>query len=191
MQSRAKHAVSALGWQGTVISEVAVLGQRVSAVVRLRADVHQWRTANGWPPAPDPSWFHSWFEPTFHDVVPVPAVDLVGILISESDADQALEACGTLMTLAPCAVVVPERGEYDPWPLIELDYYGVGLVTCAGDDSASVQVQPENRAEEFGPSPFSRWLLEVLYDRLVNQDEPAVVDPTAVLAPRNGAEQLP
>jgi hypothetical protein len=190
VQSRAKHAVSALGWDGTVISEVAVLGQRVSAVVRLRADVHRWRTENGWPPAPDPSWFHSWFEPTFHDVVPVPAVELVGILIDESSADLALAACGTMMTLAPCVVVVPEPASCDPWPLIELDYYGVGLVSCAGDDSAVVEVSPENRVEEFGMSPFSRWLLEVLYHRLVSQNS-AAVDPAAVSAPRNGAEQLP
>lgn len=187
MQSRAKHAVSALGWEGTVISEVAVLGQRVSAVVRLRADVHRWRTENGWPPAPDPSWFHSWFEPTFHDVVPVPAVELVGILVSESSADLALEACGTMMTLAPCAVLVPEQAERNPWPLIELDYYGVGLVTFAGDDTATLEVAPENRADEFGTSPFSRWLLEVLYDRFVTEDA-VVVDPAAVLAPRKGVE---
>jgi len=184
VQSRTQHAVSALGWQGTVISDVAVLGQRVSAVVRLRADVHRWRTENGWPPAPDPSWFHSWFEPAFHDVVPVSAIELIGILVTESTVEQALEACGTLMTLAPCAVLVPESPDYDPWPLIELDYYGVGLVRAGDEGPARVEVAPEDRASEFGPSPFSRWLLEVLYAH--------VTAPGAMLLQHwDGAEQHP
>ncbi|WP_229795873.1 hypothetical protein, partial [Saccharothrix coeruleofusca] len=128
MQPLLHHAATALGWQGIVVPDVAVLGHQVSAVVRVRTDVHEWRSANGWPPHADPSWFRSWFEPNAHDRLPVAAVDLVGVLVGESTVDRALQSCGTLMTLAPCSVVLPAP-QGSSWPLIELDYYGIGVVS--------------------------------------------------------------
>ena len=38
------------------------------------------------------------------------AVELVGVLVGESTVDRALQSCGTLMTLAPCSVVLPYAG---------------------------------------------------------------------------------
>jgi len=149
---------------------VAVLGQRVSAVVRVRRDVHRWRVRNGWPPEPDPSWFQSWFEPELHDRLPVPAVDLLGVLVEETSVGRALQACGTLMTLAPCAVVLPSLQPYDAWPLMELDYYGIGVVAVDSDGTSQVVIPPEDRSTEFGPSLFGRWLQEVLYDRVLKAE---------------------
>ncbi|WP_026066342.1 hypothetical protein [Actinoalloteichus spitiensis] len=162
-----QQAATALGWRGQLITEVAVLGQRVSALVRVREDVHRWRMENGWPPEPDPSWFRSWFEPELHDQIPVPAVDLVGVLVTESRAGRALRSCGTLMTLAPCAVVLPSSQTSDPWPLVELDFYGIGVVTIDEEGDASVAISPEDRSQEFGGSVFGRWLLELLYHRVM------------------------
>jgi len=171
-------AASALGWHGIVVPDVAVLGHQVSAVVRVRDDVHEWRTANGWPPQADPSWFRSWFEPTVHDQLPVSAVELVGVLVGESTVDRALQSCGTLMTLAPCAVVLPGPQGRESWPLIELDYYGIGVVAAEESHSGEsgeffrtveLMVPPEDRSTEFGPSLFGRWLLEVLYDRVLKE----------------------
>ncbi|ACU34811.1 hypothetical protein [Actinosynnema mirum] len=172
MQPLLHRAATALGWRGIVVPDVAVLGQRVSAVVRLRADVHRWRSANDWPPHADPSWFRSWFEPSAHDRLPVSAVELVGVLVGECSADQALQACGTLMTLAPCAVVLPTAQRDEAWPLIELDYYGIGVVAVDEEDEgapAELVVPPEDRSAEFGPSLFGRWLLEVLYERVLKE----------------------
>ncbi|GDY30055.1 hypothetical protein [Gandjariella thermophila] len=167
MPQHLSRAASALDWRGVVVPDVAALGQRVSAVVRVRQDVHAWRKRNGWPPNPSPSWFRTWLEPAVYDQLPLAAVELVGVLVTESTVRRALRSCGTLMTLAPCAVVLPEGPRDDPWPLIELDYYGIGVVRVDGDLTARVEVPPENRAAEFGPSLFGRWLLEVLYDRVV------------------------
>lgn len=169
MQPLLHRAASALGWRGIVVPDVAVLGHQVSAVVRVRADVHEWRTAHRWPPHADPSWFRSWFEPTAHDQLPVPAVELVGVLVDESTVDRALQSCGTLMTLAPCAVVLPGPQRSKSWPLIELDYYGIGVVVLEDSDSTELLVPPEDRSPEFGPSLFGRWLLEVLYDRVLKE----------------------
>ncbi|CCH28266.1 hypothetical protein ABZ816_36760 [Actinosynnema sp. NPDC047251] len=169
MQPLLHHAASALGWRGIVVPDVAVLGHQVSAVVRVRADVHEWRSANGWPPQADPSWFRSWFEPTAHDQLPVPAVELVGVLVGESTVDRALQSCGTLMTLAPCSVVLPAPQGERSWPLMELDYYGIGVVAVDEAGTAELLVPPEDRSTEFGPSLFGRWLLEVLYDRVLKE----------------------
>ncbi|RJQ69107.1 hypothetical protein D5S17_31285 [Pseudonocardiaceae bacterium YIM PH 21723] len=160
-------AAEALAWRGVVIPDVEVLGQRVSAVVRLRHDVHDWRSRNGWPPESDPSWFRSWFDPSLHDQIPVPGVDLIGVLVPENRIDRALRSCGTLMTLAPCAVVLPAT-DMDPWPLIELDYYGVGVVTIDAEGTPAPVVPAEDRSTEFGPSLFGRWLLEVLYAKVLD-----------------------
>ena len=172
MQPLLRQAASALGWRGIVVPDVAVLGHQVSAVVRVRDDVHGWRTANGWPPQADPSWFRSWFEPTVHDQLPVSAVELIGVLVGESTVDRALQSCGTLMTLAPCAVVLPGPQGRESWPLMELDYYGIGVVAVQEPATADLLVPPEDRSTEFGPSLFGRWLLEVLYDRVL-KDVPA------------------
>ncbi len=90
------------------------------------------------------------------------------MLVNAPAADRALQSCGTLMTLAPCVVVLPETPPVGSWSVIELDYYGVGVVAAdRARRSANLVVPPEDRSAEFGPSLFGRWLLEVLYDRVV------------------------
>lgn len=165
-----EHAARALGWSGRLIPDVEVLGSRFAAVTRIRPDVHRWRRDHGWQPEANPSWFRSWSEPSMHDHLPVPAVDLVGILVPVGSADSALHACGTLMTLAPCVVVLPADHPYQPWPMIELDYYGIGVVTASTHAPADLLLRPEDRTAEFGSSLFSRWLLEVLYSKTLDTD---------------------
>jgi hypothetical protein len=164
-----EHAAQALGWSGQLIPDVEVLDTRFAAVARIRPDVHQWRRDHGWEPELNPTWFRSWGEPCLHDQLPVAAVDLLGILVRVARAKRALRACGTLMTLAPCAVVLPGDHPYQPWPLIELDYYGIGVVNAATSGPAELVLAPENRSAEFGSSLFSRWLLEVLYSKALEQ----------------------
>lgn len=162
-----QHAAQALGWHGPLVTDVEVLGTRFAAATRIRPEVHRWRSEHGWTPELNPSWFQS--EPNEHDHVPEPAVELDGLLVPVSRARYGLEACGTLLTLAPCAVVLPAGHPYRPWPVLELDYYGVGVVTASADGPAELVLAPEDRTAEFGSSPFGRWLLEVLYAKLLEQ----------------------
>jgi hypothetical protein len=165
-----EHAACVLGWSGRLIPDIEVLGSRFAAVTRIRPEVHQWRREHGWRPEANPSWFRSWADPTAHNHVPVPAVDLVGILVPVNKAHRALTSCGTLMTLAPCAVVLPSSHPYEVWPMIELDYYGIGVVTASTCGPPALMLQPEDRTGEFGSSLFSRWLLEVLYSKTLERD---------------------
>ncbi|MGW3467232.1 hypothetical protein ACWDKQ_01870 [Saccharopolyspora sp. NPDC000995] len=162
-----QHAARALGWDGQLIPDVEVLGARFAAVARIRRDVHEWRSHHGWGPELNPTWFRSWSEPCMHDHVPVAAVDLLGLLVPVSRARHALHACGTLLTLAPCAVVLPPDTAYKPLRMLELDYYGVGVVNAGFEGPAELVVAPEDRTAEFGSSMFGRWLLEVLYSRIL------------------------
>ncbi|MGW5644967.1 hypothetical protein ACWEV3_36865 [Saccharopolyspora sp. NPDC003752] len=162
-----QHAARALGWDGRLIPDVEVLGARFAAVARIRRDVHEWRSLHGWGPELNPAWFRSWSEPCTHDQVPVAAVDLLGLLVPVSRSRHALRACGTLLTLAPCAVVLPQGSKYKPLRMLELDYYGVGVVNAGFEGPAELVVTPEDRTAEFGSSMFGRWLLEVLYSRLL------------------------
>lgn len=164
-----EHAARALAWDGYVIPNVEVLGSRFAAVARLLPDVHQWRADNGWNPEPSPLWFRSWSDPDLHDHLPVAAVDLLGVLVPVNKARKALQACGSLMTLAPCTVVLPSNHEYKPWPTIELDYYGIGVVTADAAGKAQLVLAPEDRTAEFGSSLFGRWLLELLYSRVLER----------------------
>lgn len=169
----------ALGWHGHLIRDVEVLGSRVTAVTRLRHDVHEWRSTHGWEPQANPSWFRAWSEPTSHDHLPVPAVDLLGVLVRVSKVKRALNSCGTLMTLAPCAVVLPHDHPHQPWPLTELDYYGIGVVHAGPESPADLVLAPEDRSAEFGSSLFGRWLLEILYSKLLEREHPVVRDPAS------------
>ncbi|RCW42835.1 hypothetical protein DFQ14_10891 [Halopolyspora algeriensis] len=165
-----EHAARALGWQGCLIPDVEVFGVRFGAVARLRPDVHRWRIAHGWEPQLDPSWLRSWSEASGHDHLPVPGVDLFGILVPVSKARRALRTCGSLMTLAPCTAVLPGDHPYRPWPLTELDYYGIGVVRSGPEGPAELVLPPEDRSVEFGSSLLGRWLLEVLYHRILERD---------------------
>lgn len=162
-----QHAAGALGWDGQLIPDVEVLGSRFTAAARIRPDVHKWRSRNGWSPELDPAWFRSWSEPDEHDQLPVSAVDLQGILVRVSDPADALRACGMLLTLAPCVVVLPPDHRCDKLSMLELDYYGAGVVRAGYDGTAELVIRPEDRTAEFGSSMFWRWLLEVLYSRML------------------------
>lgn len=164
-----EHAAAALGWHGQVVSDVAALGSRFAAVTRVRPDVHRWRCAHGWTPENDPAWFRSWSQPNMHDHLPVAAIDIVGILVPVRKAKHGMRACGTLMTLAPCSVVLPPRHPYRPWPMTEMDYYGVGVVQDNGPEPSEVLLQPEDRSAEFGAPLFGRWLQEVLYSLMLQR----------------------
>lgn len=164
-----EHAARALGWHGCLIPDVEAFGTRFGAVARIRPDVHRWRVAHGWDPQLDPSWFRSWSEPDRHGHLPMPGVDLVGALVPVSKARRALRSCGTLMTLAPCTAVLPGDHPYRPWPLTELDYYGIGVVRAGPEGPAELVLSPEDRSIEFGSSLFGRWLLEVLYSRVLER----------------------
>ncbi|RRO15609.1 hypothetical protein EIL87_16450 [Saccharopolyspora rhizosphaerae] len=166
-----QHAARALGWEGRLVPDVEVLGTRFTAVARIRQDVHQWRRHHGWGPELNPAWFKAWSEPERHDQLPVAAVDLIGILVPVSKPSRALRACGMLLTLAPCAVVLPGQQRYDALSMLELDYYGAGAVTTGPGGSGELVITPENRAAEFGSSMFGRWLLEVLYSRLLDHPQ--------------------
>ena len=166
-----QHAARALGWDGKLVPDVDVLGTRFTAVASIRQDVHQWRLHNGWGPELNPAWFKAWSEPEHHDQLPVAAVDLIGILVPVSTPSRALRACGMLLTLAPCAVVLPNDHRYDALSMLELDYYGAGAVTTGPEDAAHLVIAPENRAAEFGSSMFGRWLLEVLYSKLLEHPQ--------------------
>lgn len=164
---RLEHAARALEWHGHLVPDNEVLGTRFTAVVRLKADVHRWRIDHGWPPQADPATFHAWSDPDTHDHLPVSAIDLIGILVTVPHVRQAVRACGTLLTLAPCAVVLPGDHPYRPWRLTELDYYGIGVVTSTPEGPADPVLAAEDRRGEFGTSAFARWLHEVLYSRML------------------------
>lgn len=145
-------------------------------MVRVQENIDNWRRTHGWPPHSDPSWFRTWFDPTTVDSTPLPAVKLVGVLVAETDAERALAACGTLVSHAPCATVLPYGAAEESLPLSELDYYGVGVVIGDNQHNARLVIPPEDRSVEFGPSLYGRWLLEVLYDRIM-RDQHAVTAP--------------
>ncbi|MFC7343145.1 hypothetical protein [Saccharopolyspora griseoalba] len=170
MQQRLHHAAQALGWDGRLVPDVDVLGTRFTAVARIRPNVHRWRVHNGWAPELDPAWFKTWSEPEHHDQLPVAAVDLLGTLVPVSRPGKALQACGMLLTFAPCAAVLPSRGTDDVLSMLELDYYGAGAVRTSSQGDAELIIAPEDRTAEFGSSTFGRWLLEVLYSRLLEPE---------------------
>lgn len=173
-----EHAARALGWDGYLIPDVEVLGSRFTAVARVRTDVHRWRLEHGWAPELDPALVRSWAEPSRHEQIPVTAVDLLGILVPVTKAAHAVRACGSLMTIAACSVVLPDDHPYQPWRLTELDYYGIGVVVAGTPSPAELVLAPEDRSAEFGSSLFSRWLLEVLYAKVLAR-EPEITERTS------------
>lgn len=164
----APQVASELGWDGTVLQPMTVLGRRVIVVAELLEDVHYDRKLRGWCPVTERMSVAMWSWPEFADSAPEPAVRIRGVIASARHWRTALTAATPFAGLAGTALLLPPGPAREPGCLIQAEFYGVAVVATADRDRVDL-VQPGRRGRlaTAGSTTICRWVHEVVYERVV------------------------
>jgi hypothetical protein len=169
----AEAAVEALGWPGVVLPPAALLGRRVVVVAALLPEVHERRIRSGWSPVTDRMSIATWHWPEMRRVVPPPAVRLSGILAPARHWRTGLAAAAPFTGLCATALLLPSHIARDVECRTHAAHHGPTVLAAADPhdlDPDAVDVVQAGRPaplRDSPPSAVSRWVHELVYDRLL------------------------
>jgi hypothetical protein len=164
----APQVAAELGWEGAVLQPTVVLGRRVIVVAELLTEVHRERVLHGWRPVTDRLSVAMWSWPELAGTAPEPAVRIRGVIASARHWRTALTAATPFAGLAATAMLLPPAPAREQGCLTQAEFYGVAVVATADRDRVDL-VQPgrHGRLATVGSTTISRWVHEVVYDRLI------------------------
>lgn len=164
----APQVAAELGWEGTVLQPMTVLGRRVIIVAELIEDVHFDRVCRGWGPVTERMSVAMWNWPEFAATAPEPAVRIRGVVASARHWRTALIAATPFAGLAGTALLLPPGPAREPGCLAQAEFYGAAVVATADRDRVDL-VQPGRRGRlaTAGSTTIGRWVHEVVYERVV------------------------
>lgn len=164
---RAERVAAALGWAGLVVPDLRLLGQRITVVAELDHAAHAERTRNGQRPVVDRMAVELWQWPEV--AAPARAVRLVGIMAEGTRWQRVMSAAGGFVGFGATAIVLLQQHQPNPHCLITAQLHGIGVVRAgsAKDDVTLVQAGRPGPIPTARESTVSRWLEELVYDRLI------------------------
>lgn len=170
VDDRTRRAVEALGWEGAVVPEIRLLGQRVSVVAAVDHDAHQERLRAGNGPVIDRMSVALWEWPDMQ--APAPVVRLIGILAEGSRWQRVMGASGGFIGFCSTAIVLRQRHAPNPHCLLTAQLHGVAVVRSSDDgDVELVQQGRTGPTPAARPTTVSRWLEEIVYARLLQDGQ--------------------
>ncbi|MGH3923175.1 MAG: hypothetical protein ACRDTT_09960, partial [Pseudonocardiaceae bacterium] len=144
-------------------------------VADLLEAVHERRIASGWGPVTDRVSVSMWDWPELRCCVPSVAVRLRGVLAPARHWRTGLAATVPFVGLCPTALLLPAHIARDVECLSHAAQHGPTVVAAAGPhdlDPDAVDVVQVGRAGPIPTAPpnvLSRWVHELIYDRLLRQ----------------------
>ena len=155
-------AITALGWDGTVVGPTTILGRRVVLFVDLLPKAHAHRRATQCGPVIDRDEVSMWSWPEFAQDAPPVAVRLYGVLAPGTHWRTALFGCSAFVGMCPTAVLLPWDAAKVCVP--DRSLYEVGVVGTQGGQ-VDVRREPKfNELRKHGDlDAVQRWVLEVAY----------------------------
>ncbi|MGH3721067.1 MAG: hypothetical protein ACRDRI_19910 [Pseudonocardiaceae bacterium] len=169
----ARVAADALGWRGVVLPPMVLLGRRVVAVATILGDVHERRISSGWGPVTDRVSVSTWDWPEMRHLAPEPAVRLSGIIAPARHWRTGLTGAAPFAELCRTALLLPAHIARNVECLRHAEYHGPTVLAAAGPhdvDPEAVDVVHVGRclpAATSPPTTTSRWVHEMVYDRLL------------------------
>ncbi len=166
-------AVDALGWDGVALPPMILLGRRVVVIANLLSDVHERRIRSGWGPVTDRVSVSTWNWPEMQHLVPAPAVQLSGIIAPARHWRTGLTGAAPFAGLCPTALLLPAHIARNVECLRHAEYYGPTVLAAAGphdidpDAVDVVHVGRSCRVATTRPNVTTRWVHEIVYDRLL------------------------
>ncbi|WP_367127421.1 hypothetical protein [Saccharothrix sp. HUAS TT1] len=164
-----------LGWSGAVLPRLRLFEDVVSVFVELDHEVHAARCAASAGPVVDRTAVAMWSWPEYKDSAPKPAVRLGGVLAQGSRWQRSLRAAARFGGFGSTAVIVDTVRAPGEECLLNAQVRGVGVVWRSPDGEVRLvgpgRIGPVATAR---PTVVSRWLNEVLYERLLAEDRAPV-----------------
>ncbi|MDI2032656.1 hypothetical protein QFW96_28830 [Saccharopolyspora sp. TS4A08] len=174
----AQRSVDALGWTGSTLPPVKLLGRQIIATAELVPDAHAERLVFGSGPVLDRAEIATWVWPEMDGRVPPPAARITGFLAPARHWRTALTAAVPFARFANAAIVVPRSvavaPDFTATCLIRARQFGIAVLSSDGDD-----VREELPGRSFDDAPpvehtaVSRWVNEVVYQQLLSAEAPA------------------
>lgn len=152
-------AVTALGWEGTVVGPVTLLGRRVVLVVDLLPEVHAHRQTTKWPPVTE--WTELSMRADLVGDAPPPAVQLRGVLAPGTHWRTALFGCAPFVGMCPTAVLLPREAAKACVP--DRSLHRVGVVGTQGGQVDVRRTPKPPHPDRVELDTVQRWVLEVAY----------------------------
>lgn len=173
----AQQAVETLGWAGSVLPPVKLLGRQIIAAADLLPDAHAERLCLGSAPVLDRAEISTWVWPEMDGRVPPAAARITGVLAPARHWRSALTAAVPFSRFASAAIVVPRNvavaPDFTSTCLIRARQFGIAVLSADGDD---VQVELAGRCFDHHPpaehTAVSRWVNEVVYEQLLSTEAP-------------------
>jgi hypothetical protein len=156
-----RNATDVLGWVGTVVPQVKVLGVWADVVAHVDRVAHASRQASGQGPMLERDVLAMWEWPEARRAPEV--VRLVGLLVGGTSWRRALTAACRLAGFGPVAIL----GVDDERCRLECSYFGVGLVAVDGASVRLVEAGRSGRSEGARRRTLDRWVEESVYARLI------------------------
>lgn len=174
----AERSATELGWAGSVLPPVKLLGRHVVPVAELLPDAHAERLCFGSGPVRDRAEIAVWVWPEMEGRVPPPAARLTGMLAPARHWRSALTAAVPFARFTNTAIVVPKSvtdgKDFASTCLIRARQFGVAVLSADADE---VRVELAGRCFDDAPpvehTAISRWVNEVVYDQLLATEAPA------------------
>ncbi len=172
MSPTADAAAAALGWPGHVVADMRLFGHRVAVVAEVDEQAHRIRQTNGWPPVTDRMSISLWAWPEHHATAPPAVVTLSGVLATGTHWRPTLRAAAGFVGFASTAILLDQQDRAGEHCLITAQLHGIAVL-CTSPSSPLVDLIQPGRVGPVPtarPSVVSRWVEELIYQRLQDDD---------------------
>ncbi|HEX7662229.1 MAG TPA: hypothetical protein VF444_22410 [Pseudonocardiaceae bacterium] len=165
------HAATRLGWHGTVLPQMSLLGRRIVVVADVLTEAHAERICLGYEPVPDRATVSTWVWPELAGKVPPAAARIQGVMAVARHWRTALASVVPFARYAETAIVLPwwaaSTHDYLVHCLPRARRYGVSVLTA--DPEAVTDIDAPATAEPPATEldATGRWLNEAVYEKLI------------------------
>lgn len=174
----ASSAVARMGWQGVLLPPMTLAGRRVVVVARLRTAAHAERICLGAEPVVDRATVATWVWPEFAPTSPPQAVDIVGVLGIARHWRTGLASAAPFTPYCETGIVVPwdvaMTNDYMRGCLPKAQTFGISVLTTDPDGEANLDQEGTRNPAPVADSALTRWLNELVYQRLLDTIEETV-----------------
>lgn len=161
-----------LGWSGSVLPPIKLLGRYVVPVAELVPEAHAERLCVGSEPVLDRAEISTWVWPEMEGRVPPPAARIIGMLAPARHWRSALTAAVPFARFTNTALVIPKTvtdgTDFTSTCLIRARQFGVAVLSA---NAETVRAELAGRSCEDAPpvehTAVSRWINEVIYQQLL------------------------
>lgn len=171
----ARRAAPLLGWQGCVLPQLTLFGRRVFVVARLCPEAHAERIATGMRPVTDRATVATWTWPEMTRLAPPPAVRVSGVLAVARHWRTGMAAVVPFARYGEAAMVLPTSAtmshDYVDNCLPRARMYGLGVVNADESARTDLDVSTSDDRMTLGDDEVWRWVHEVVYERLLVDEQ--------------------